>query len=161
MNNEFVKQTDFDRLEHLLAETNQGLAEVTTQIAGMNQRLNEAISQQPRFDWKWFIGVTVPIIFTLIAGFVIGYFGIKADLRVFQNEVKHLSTDVAQIRETQKVHSKAIAGLETSSNNLQNEVRRLSADVAQIQKTQAEHSKSIANLEGDSKVIKHALGIKP
>ncbi len=119
MDSESIKRNDFERLEHLITKT-------------IDQRLTEAIDKKPRFDWKWFLGLTVPIVSAILATAVIGYFGIRADLRIMQSQFGEMQKDIVQIRQTQNEHTRAIS-------NLQGDIK---------------------TLEGDIKVIKYALKIK-
>ena len=64
-----IKRNDFERLEHLIIKT------IDQRLTGIDQRLTEAIDKKPRFDWKWFLGLTVPIVSAILAAAVIGYSG--------------------------------------------------------------------------------------
>jgi len=121
-----IKRNDFERLEHLIIKT------IDQRLTGIDQRLTEAIDKKPRFDWKWFLGLTVPIVSAILAAAVIGYFGIRADLRIMQSQFGEMQKDIVQIRQTQNEHTRAIS-------NLQGDIK---------------------TLEGDIKVIKYALKIK-
>ncbi len=126
MDSESIKRSDFERLEHLITKT------IDQRLTGIDQRLTEAIDKKPRFDWKWFLGLTVPIVSAILAAAVIGYFGIRADLRVMQSQFGEMQKSIVQIRQTQNEHTRAIS-------NLQGDIK---------------------TLEGDIKVIKYALKIK-
>ena len=126
MDSESIKRSDFERLEHLITKT------IDQRLTGIDQRLTEAIDKKPRFDWKWFLGLTVPIVSAILAAAVIGYFGIRADLRVMQSQFGEMQKDIVQIRQTQNEHTRAIS-------NLQGDIK---------------------TLEGDIKIIKYALKIK-
>ena len=128
-----IKRNDFERLEHLITKT------IDQRLTEIDQRLTEAIDKKPRFDWKWFLGLTVPIVSAILAAAVIGYFGIRADLigiradlRVMQSQFGEMQKDIVQIRQTLNEHTRAIS-------NLQGDIK---------------------TLEGDIKVIKYALKIK-
>ncbi len=126
MDSESIKRNDFERLEHLIIKT------IDQRLTGIDQRLTKAIDKKPRFDWKWFLGLTVPIVSAILAAAVIGYFGIRADLRIMQSQFGEMQKDIVQIRQTQNEHTRAIS-------NLQGDIK---------------------TLEGDIKVIKYALKIK-
>ena len=58
----------------------------------------QQLSQQPRFDWKWFLSLAMPLVVPFIAAGIIGYFGIKADLKIIQRDMQHVQSDIAEIK---------------------------------------------------------------
>ena len=139
MDSESIKRSDFERLEHLITKT------IDQRLTGIDQRLTEAIDKKPRFDWKWFLGLTVPIVSAILAAAVIGYFGIRADL-------SSIRADLSSIRADLRV--------------MQSQFGEMQKSIVQIRQTLNEHTRAISNLqgdiktlEGDIKIIKYALKI--
>ena len=126
MDSESIKRNDFERLEHLIIKT------IDQRLTGIDQRLTEAIDKKPRFDWKWFLGLTVPIVSAILAAAVIGYFGIRADLSSIRADLRIMQSQFGEMQKS----------------------------IVQIRQTLNEHTRAISNLQGDIKVIKYALKIK-
>ena len=61
------------------------------------QQLRKTIEQIPRFDWKWFLGLVIPLVLPILAAGIIGYFGIQSAISVIQRDIQHLQTDVTAI----------------------------------------------------------------
>ena len=61
-------------------------------------RLEVTINQIPRFDWKWFISVSLPVIVPILIAGVIGYFNIKTDLGVVQSNIRNMETNIIEIK---------------------------------------------------------------
>ena len=60
------------------------------------QQLRTTLNQQPSLDWKWFLRFALPLVTPFIAAGIIGYFGIKAELRVLQQGVQCMQIEMTK-----------------------------------------------------------------
>ena len=67
-------------------------------ILAIREVLPEIQPAMPRFDWKWFLSLALPLVVPFIAAGVIGYFSIKADLKIIQRDVRHTQTAVTEVK---------------------------------------------------------------
>ena len=67
-------------------------------ILAIREVLPEIPPAMPRFNWKWFLNFALPLVLPFIAAGVIGYFSIKADLKIIQRDVQHTQTAVTEMK---------------------------------------------------------------
>jgi len=107
----------------------------------------QQLSQQPRFDWKWFLSLAVPLVVPFIAAGIIGYFGIKADLKIIQRDMQHVQSDVAEIKAELKETNQRIDAVERRMQNFEVTLVRVEERLATLDKKFDTFDKRITNLE--------------
>ena len=79
-------------------------------IIGVREVLSEIqpVTEQPRFDWKWFVGLVLPIVVSILIPGIIGYFKLQTDVAVIRSEVMHIKSDVSSLKTDLKAGLKAV-----------------------------------------------------
>jgi flagellar motility protein MotE (MotC chaperone) len=107
-----TQETRIQRLEEEIQKLKQMKATETR--PGVSP---QAAEQLPRFDWKWFLTVSLPLFVPLFTAGVIGYFHIKTNLGILQGDARHMQSGITRIESNLDKTNKRIDALETKLDN--------------------------------------------
>ena len=135
--------------------------QITLSKAELKTLVREVIAENgtpvtyPQFDWKWMLGLALPIIVPLIAAGIVGYFGVKGEIiglrgeivgiygeikvvrgeiKVVQQDVKHLQSDLTEVKSEIKGLDSRLRVVEQRVISVEGKIDLLDSRVARLEK---------------------------
>ena len=102
---------------------------------------NGSPTTYPQFDWKWIVGLVLPI----ISAGVIGYFGLhsaiislggelRGEIKVIQQDIKHVQSDLTEVKAKIKELDSRLRVVEQKIVSVEGKIDLLDSRVARIEK---------------------------
>ena len=89
-----------------------------------------------RFDWKWFVSLSLPIIVAILIPGIVGYFGLKTDVAVIKAELQEtrgvITAELQGIRKDIVENREAMGENKASIQKLTTEIEALKLNQTKI-----------------------------